>query len=237
MSNLHWTTGRHRESYQCVRQAFDLDPLQLEVGYGRVASSFAGHRDDTAELSANFTARWPGEEALMSALLTIPALAGDWAMFDRMIAPVKQRGISSPDIGRYVFYLESLRNPAPALAEATLHRLRQTFAAKGTVSTLEFGFAFVLGRKDEAFDLVEKASFAHLFDLQGAPPSQGGNPGTMFLDYGKIDVAHDIRMMRYCAKLGLCDYWVNSDRWPDCADTVPYDFRAEARRLAAKPAA
>jgi hypothetical protein len=173
----------------------------------------------------------------MSALLTIPALAGDWAMFDKMIAPAKQRGIASPDIGRYLLYLEALRNPSPALAEATLHRLRQTLAAKGTVSTREFGFAFVLDRKDEAFDLVEKASFAHLFDPQGAPPSQGGNPGTMFLDYGKIDVTRDIRMVRYCAKLGLCDYWVNSDRWPGCADTVPYDFWAEARRLAGRPAA
>jgi hypothetical protein len=44
----------------------------------------------------------------------------------------------------------------------------------------------------------------------------------------------DVRFVRLCAKLGLCDYWVNTGRWPDCADAVAtyYDFRAEARRLA-----
>jgi hypothetical protein len=35
-----------------------------------------------------------------------------------------------------------------------------------------------------------------------------------------------------CTRLGLCDYWVKTGRWPDCADelTPYYDFRAEARR-------
>jgi TolB-like protein len=232
LSNLHWMTGRHRESRQLINQAFDLDPLQLEIGYGRVGTSFAGHREDSAALFHSFVARWPAEEAVASALMTIPALAGDWPMFDTMIAPWKEGGISSPDVGRYLFYLESLKHPTPALAEMTLHRARQTMADQGTLSAREFGFVYVLGQKDEAFDLVEKASSSHLHDLQGTPISQVGNPGTAFLDYGRIDVARDIRFLRFCDMLGLCAYWANTDQWPDCADTVPYNFRAEARRLA-----
>jgi hypothetical protein len=44
----------------------------------------------------------------------------------------------------------------------------------------------------------------------------------------------DPRFIGLCAKLGLCDYWVATGRWPDCADLVAdaYDFRAEARRRA-----
>jgi hypothetical protein len=38
--------------------------------------------------------------------------------------------------------------------------------------------------------------------------------------------------MRLRAKMGLCDYWMQTDRWPDCVGKVPYDFRAEARWLA-----
>ena len=41
----------------------------------------------------------------------------------------------------------------------------------------------------------------------------------------------DPRFLRLCAKLGLVDYWVGQERWPDCAEGTPYDFRAEARRL------
>jgi hypothetical protein len=42
----------------------------------------------------------------------------------------------------------------------------------------------------------------------------------------------DPRFLQLCAKLGLVRYWLESGSWPDCADVVPYDFRAEARRLA-----
>jgi hypothetical protein len=36
-------------------------------------------------------------------------------------------------------------------------------------------------------------------------------------------------------QLGLCDYWVKSGQWPDCAKegVLPYDFKAECRKLAA----
>ncbi len=45
----------------------------------------------------------------------------------------------------------------------------------------------------------------------------------------------DPRFVGLCAKLGLCDYWVKTDRWRGCAELVApiYDFRAECRRLAA----
>jgi hypothetical protein len=45
----------------------------------------------------------------------------------------------------------------------------------------------------------------------------------------------DPRFAAFCAKLGLCDYWTKTGHWPDCADAgvLPYDFKAECRRLAA----
>ena len=48
------------------------------------------------------------------------------------------------------------------------------------------------------------------------------------------ELMRDPRFARLCARLGLCDYWVKTDRWPDCAEAVApyYDFKAEARRLA-----
>jgi hypothetical protein len=44
----------------------------------------------------------------------------------------------------------------------------------------------------------------------------------------------DRRFVGLCAKLGYVDYWVETDRWPDCvAETAPYyDFKAEGRRAA-----
>lgn len=30
---------------------------------------------------------------------------------------------------------------------------------------------------------------------------------------------------------GLVEFWTASGKWPDCADDVPYNFRAECERM------
>ena len=57
----------------------------------------------------------------------------------------------------------------------------------------------------------------------------------MIFDANNMSMIRDIRFVGLCARLGLCAYWVKSDGWPDCADEglLPYDFKAECRRLAA----
>jgi hypothetical protein len=42
----------------------------------------------------------------------------------------------------------------------------------------------------------------------------------------------DPRFVDLCARIGLCDYWVASERWPDCAEWLPYDFKAEVHARA-----
>ena len=41
------------------------------------------------------------------------------------------------------------------------------------------------------------------------------------------DLRNDPRFPRLCARFGLVEFWLASGQWPDCADEVPYDFRAE----------
>ena len=59
------------------------------------------------------------------------------------------------------------------------------------------------------------------------------SPAIIFDRSGNFAMMEDVRFVGFCAKLGLCDYWLNTDRWPDCAadGVVPYDFKAECRRL------
>ena len=44
----------------------------------------------------------------------------------------------------------------------------------------------------------------------------------------------DQRFPRFCARVGLVDYWRTSGHWPDCAAEVPYDFKAECESAAAE---
>ena len=47
----------------------------------------------------------------------------------------------------------------------------------------------------------------------------------------------DQRFAILCARLGLADYWCQSQNWPDCVDDVKglYDFRAACENAAAHP--
>ena len=49
------------------------------------------------------------------------------------------------------------------------------------------------------------------------------------------DLSRDRRFVDLWGKLGPCDYWAKSDRWPDCTQDglLTCDFRGKCRRLAA----
>jgi len=49
------------------------------------------------------------------------------------------------------------------------------------------------------------------------------------------ELRNDPRFIRLCARLGLVEYWTATDKWPDCVDEVPYDFRAECQKARQLP--
>jgi hypothetical protein len=111
-----------------------------------------------------------------------------------------------------------------------LEEQRDELARTGTVSLFEALMLYRLGLADEAFELLDQASFDHLFRRDGATPAGHITPGAIFIPaYG---ICRDPRFPRLCAKLGLADYWTQTGKWPDCADDVPYDFHAEIRQIA-----
>jgi hypothetical protein len=120
--------------------------------------------------------------------------------------------------------------PHSIACAATLCReLEQT----GTLP-LQLQQACKVGLADEAFGLVERTSFAHPFEPDGRLHRRDFALHVLFTRGGDA-LRRDVRL---CARLGLCDYWVRTDRWPDCADefALHYDFREEARQQPAESA-
>ena len=111
--------------------------------------------------------------------------------------------------------------------------MRRAAAAALAVLTL-FGSGSIARAdiRDYEFQLVDQASFDYMFDPERRSPNGTVDDGVIFAAH-YIQLMRDIRFVRLCAKLGLCDYWVNTGNWPDCAEAVApnYDFKAEARRL------
>ena len=94
-------------------------------------------------------------------------------------------------------------------------------------------FACDIGLVEEVFGTIEQVTFAHLFDEFGPMPAGPYSPTLIFDPLLNGQMMQDVRFVTFCAKIGLVDYWMQTGRWPDCADRVAYDFRGEARRLAA----
>jgi hypothetical protein len=52
---------------------------------------------------------------------------------------------------------------------------------------------------------------------------------------GMPELRGDPRFAFLCARLGLVEFWTATGKWPDCADEVLYDFRAECAKARAIP--
>ena len=61
-------------------------------------------------------------------------------------------------------------------------------------------------------------------------------PGILFISTFP-EFRRDPRFVKLCARLGLVDYWLSTQHWPDCVDEVApyYDFKAECAKVAAGP--
>jgi hypothetical protein len=133
---------------------------------------------------------------------------------------------------RFLLVLPSLpREQRVALFQSLLEP-----AQNRALGLIECGTAAHFGCADLAFD--------HLFAAldSGRPIIGWGSTAlhltraaTLSFAFAVADgraLRADKRFARFCARVGLFDYWRTSGHWPDCADEVPYDFKAECEKAA-----
>ena len=225
--------GHIGEALALARQAYELDPVKFGTCYAYASFlDFAGRYDETKALWDSFCARWPESEMMVDAAMAAALQNADWARFRRLAkAPT---GAPDPHQRRrgMTWLARNLESPDPAAIDRFLERLRSELAANGTLRPDMLASLYNLGRRDETFHLIDQASFAFMFDPKLGWPYGSLHGGYIFSVSANGGMMADPRFPRLCGRLGLCGYWIESGRWPDCAEQVDYDFRAEARRLA-----
>jgi len=227
LGNFYSNLGIRQHALNFASQARTLDPM-LPVAQGGYASILMdmGHVEAGWTLYEDICRRWP--QFIAEAVMWAAALH-DWDRFDRYVAEgAKGPAAKVPLFGALVMYGRQLRDPNPALAQAYLHAVRAQFEDTGRLQLDGFCTLDDFGLTDEAFEMAEKASFDHMFDPQGQHPGGGYAVAIIFSRHNGRRT-RDPRFVKLCAKLGMCDYWVKADKWPDCAADAPYDFKSEAR--------
>jgi adenylate cyclase len=232
IAHLLRVVGRTREALAIFEQAVSLDPLYWPAAMSRAdALHDVGRRAEALRAEDECLARWPDVPGIVNDAIVHTPEDRDWDRFDALVARARERGFDSPRLRALIEYYERLRRPDPAYVERILRTVSLGLERTGTAPIGQLLELHALGAVDETFDLVERASFAHMFDPDSHPPLGGFTPTAMWLSLYE-PMRRDRRFVSFCAKLGLCDYWVKSGRWPDCADTsvLPYDFKTECQK-------
>jgi TolB-like protein len=225
--------GRNRLALDYAQRAFELDPLNqvtftVRAIYRLGVGNWAEARDQFDE----GVRRWPDGGFLRSSAMVCAVQAEDWERVDLWARAPGDPGVDGPWIETLVAFAREARVANPGLATQFLASQKALLESTGLVALSHLGRLCQLGLADEAFALVEASDFTPYFSTgtRLAPPDVGLS---CLFCVDQRDLRADPRFLRLCTKLGLCDYWVRSGNWPDCADEVDYDFRALARDLAA----
>jgi tetratricopeptide (TPR) repeat protein len=230
---FHAEVGRIQQALSLATRAVSLDSGQFWPGYG--LAKFLDYAGDPSSLEVweTLCELWPGTEMVFGAAWSA-ALHGDWPRFEAFCAQARQIEGSArrTRIRAYRWLARDLRQGDAASAEQVLKIARDGLEETGAADTDWLMILCRLGQADQAFDLVEKSSFSYMSDPAARWPNGGFAGGVIFSQAHNRAMIQDPRFPRLCARLGLCSYWIDTERWPDCAVEAGYDFQAECRRLA-----
>lgn len=222
--------GHAEEAATYAAQARDLDPWHPgAVNVYAQSLAFSGRYEDALRIYADGDVRWPEVFHFTIGALYLAMMAGDWAAFDRLQGRVAAASGANRHAARILAASAMIRDPTPARRERILTVLREQVRDSGAVQLSTLSLAHRMGLADEAFDFVGRSSFDHLRLDDGPAPAGEMSPGIIFNRSARTPMMMDPRFVTLCQKLGLCRYWAETDRWPDCAKITPYDFKAAAR--------
>jgi TolB-like protein len=225
VSDFAGSVGRVEEAHSIMMRAARLDPLNPHlVGHCIFHKLGPENREPVYREITAMRNRWPDYDWAIAMPLLFASRLGDWHIVDELL---KIEG-TSREWKMAVTGANHLRLPLQEIQAGAREAAERQIAARGSVEIRTMMALYSAGLCDEAFDAWARSDFDFRRSYQ---------PDSVFLlsmIFGILNVAirKDIRFMDLCQRLGLCDYWVETNRWPDCATDVSphYDLQAEARR-------
>ena len=234
MSTFCWSVGRFREALELAERACELNPL-MPAARLQVAQmlTYVGDYEASIRMHEEIYRRWPGNFDILMSLLNFSCSLGFWDVYRSYLDEIEHfTGWQRTYLRESIRYADALASGDPAFAQDLLDRYSGLVTKTGSVPLNYVEAISALGLVEGAFELAERASFAHMLDPDGPLPS-GSFPGTVLGRWSALNKTP--RFIDLCDRLGLCAYWNETGRWPDCVDWAPFDFKAEVKRRAKVP--
>jgi TolB-like protein len=230
------TIGRARECAEITEKAYPSDPLNpMFVMVTAMARMAIGQVAEAIPLLQDLMARAPGMIYPIAVLLRAYALLKDWEAVDKLLAAAGNLPARAFDDG--VMFIRAERNPTAENIGAMRDALEAHVARTGSVDVTRLVYAAHLGLVDDVYRIVENAHLGPRGSADDVIGPDAYRTGMLFWK-GMPEIRNDPRFVRLCARLGLVEFWLATQKWPDCADEAPYDFKAaceEARSIPKEP--
>jgi tetratricopeptide (TPR) repeat protein len=222
------TMGRVRESREETERAYRLDALDPMSANGlALARMAAGRVAEAVPIYEDLVTRVPEMSFPVSSLLRAYAFQQNWAGVDRLLELAEKRQLREFQDG--LPFIRAKRNPTPENIGAWRSALESQVGKTGCVDVSRLVYSAHLGLVEEAYQAAENAHLGPLGTGDDMMGPDGYRTSLLFQD-GMPELRDDPRFARLCARLGLVEFWMATEQWPDCADEVPYDFKAECAK-------
>ncbi len=226
--------GRIAEALEDTELTYTLDTLNiLAANQLSLARMAAGRYEGVVSLLEDLMARSPDMHFAVGNLMRAQAFLGNWDAVDRLLDPLSNRPLRELQDG--VLFINTKRDPSPSNVGRMRERLLARYEATGGVEVSQLVYAAHVGLTDDVFRLAETARLGPRGASDDVLGVDAYRTGLLFWN-DMPEIRNDPRFVRLCARLGLVEFWLQSGKWPDCADQVPYDFRTacESARAIAK---
>jgi TolB-like protein len=227
MGSLLLHSGRVSESLEYCRDIYEREPLSAGpvAMYGFTLAA-CGRVDPALAVFETGLRRWPDSALLWHGLVTLAAGEGRWDLAEPWMRPDRRaRFAGAAFFEATLSEVEMLQTGDPG---AWMRKIAEHAERTGRIVFSDVVVAAQLGSLDAMYGLIERDDLGRLRDpRRGYEPGDLGAQSLFFRKAARF--RSDPRFVRLCARLGLVTHWIETDRWPDCADQTPYDFRAACR--------
>ena len=203
-----------------------LDPMSANtVALARMAS---GKVAEAIPVYEDLVTRVPDMSFPVASLLRAYAFQEDWAAVDRLLALAEERGMR--EFQDTMPFVQAKRHSAPENIDDWKRGLHAQIEETGGIDVSRLVYSAHLGLIEEAYEVAETARLGPAGmndDIMGPDAYRT----SLLFQTSMPEMRNDPRFPRLCARLGLVEYWMTTDKWPDCADDVPYDFKAECEKV------
>lgn len=227
--------GRIGKAVEMAFEAARLDPFNmLSACQPGMMQSYAGDWDAARENLERDIKMWPEEPDLRTSLAFACAYQGDADRVEQLTDPRALRNLSLHEWEEYIKRARLLARGDKSEWLEYAESERKRMLDKGAADTNDLTHVGLFGGADMFFDAAEQVRLGPT----GAEDDALGPMSyrsTLIFHAGNESLRADPRCIKFCARLGLVKFWMETGIRPDFADEVEYDFDDVCREYADVP--